>query len=151
MSLTSNHYDKNGYRAQLLRSTDPVRYTVNELYPSTPTCRPDHLNGFVNKHAAPGLVDHESDLMSLDNILTNDPWYQYPKVNNTSKHDVRKDCNYFPSIQYTKLFNYFPISELAFNRNDHLSTVMHPIHSSNYIGSNTRELGRFTSTYVPSQ
>lgn len=149
MSLTSNLFDKNAYRAQLLRSTDPIRYTVNEVYPARSTCRPDHLNGFHNTHAAPELVDHESDLHNLDNILSQDPWYQYPKVNNQNKHFARKDCNYFPSIQNTRLFYYYPISELDISRMDHIAFVNHPIHSSNYIGRNTREDGRFTSQYVP--
>ena len=60
MSLTSTIYDKNAYSAKLLRSTDEFKYTVNELYPSTPTCRADFINGFQSKHADPNLVDTES-------------------------------------------------------------------------------------------
>ena len=150
MSLTRNLYDKNAYKAELRRSTDPVKYKVNEVYPANMTCRPDHLNGFIGRHAAPSLVDHESDLYRLDDILSNDPYMQFPKVNNNNKHTSRKDCSNFKSIQHTRLFYYYPISELAYNRTDHTAVVMHPIHANNYIGLNSREVGRFTNQYVPS-
>ena len=150
MSLTSTLFDKNAYRAKLLRSTDEFRHTVNELYPSVPTCRADFLNGYQSKHSDPGLVDTESDLYQLDSILSDDPYYQYPKVNNNHPHLSRKECGYFPSEQHTKLYYYYPLSELSYNRIDHMSTYMHPIHSNNYIGANTKEDGRFTSIYKTS-
>jgi hypothetical protein len=150
MSLTRNLYDKNAYAAELRRSTDPVKYVVNELYPSVPTVRADHLNGFIGKHAAPSLVDHESDLYRLDGILSNDPYMQFPKVNSKFGHVSRKDGKGFPSLQYTRLYQgFYPITELSYNRTDHQSVVMHPIHANNYIGLNSREVGRFTNNYVP--
>lgn len=147
MSLTRTLFDKNAYRAKLLTSTDKYDYTINPLYPPIPTCRPDNLNGYQSKHADPALVDTESDLYSLDSILTNDPYYKYPKVNNNNPHLARKSCEYIPSVQYSRLYYYYPSSELSYNRTDHLSTYLHPIHSNNYIGSNTKEDGRFTSLY----
>jgi hypothetical protein len=146
MSLTRNKFDKNAYRAQLKRSTDHVKYRINDDYSSSPTCRPDHLNGFMSQHGAPGLVDHESDLLKLDSILSDDPYMKFPKVNNSHKHSVRKECSKIPSIQYTRLFYYYPLSELSYNRTDHLSMYMHPIHANNYIGMNTQEIGRFTDS-----
>lgn len=150
MSLTSTLFDKNAYKARLLRSTDPIKYNVNQDYPSNATCRPDHLNGFHNTHAAPELVDHESDLKRLDSILTDDPYYQYPKINNSHKHSSREDCkSKFPSVQYSRLMYFYPVTELAYNRHDHQSVYMHPIHSNTYIGMNARELGRYSNNYTP--
>jgi hypothetical protein len=150
MSLTRNIYDRNAYKANLLRSTDPVKYIVNEDFPATETARPDHLNGFIGKHAAPSLVDHESDLYRLDGILSNDPYMQFPKVNASQSHKSRNDGKGFPSVQYTRLYQgYYPTTELSYNRTDHQSVVMHPIHANNYIGLNSREVGRFTNNYVP--
>ena len=149
MSLTRTFFDKNSYKANLRRSTDVVRYKINEDYPSVTTCRPDHLNGFQSQHGAPELVDHESDLYRLDDILSDDPYMQFPKVNNNNKHVVRKDCSKFPSLQYSRLYYYYPATELSYNRTDHLSVYMHPIHSNNYIGMSSRELGRYTNSYVP--
>jgi len=151
MSLTSNIFDKNAYRAKLLRSTDEARHTINEVYPAVPTCRADFLNGFQAKHADPALVDTESDLYQLDSILSQDPYYQFPKVNNNHSHLDRKECTGFKSEQHSRLSYYYPISELSYNRDDHLSTVMHPIHSSNYIGANTKEAGRYVNEYIPHQ
>jgi hypothetical protein len=151
MSLTRTLFDKNAYKARLMRSTDEGKYRVNEVYPSTPTCRVDHLNGFHGKHAAPNLVDHESDLYRLDDVLSDDPYYQFPKVNNSHKHASSEDCkSKFPSVQYSRLMYFYPTTELAYNRHDAQSVYMHPIHSSNYIGMNSREVGRFSNAYTPS-
>lgn len=151
MSLTSNEYDCNAYKAKLRRSTDPLLYRVNELYPAKPTCRPDHLNGFQSKHAAPNLVDHESDLFRLDDVLTNDAYYQFPKVNNSHKHHAQpENCKpKMPSQQYSRLMYFYSPSELSYNRTDHQAVYMHPIHSNSYIGSLSRNAGRYSTTYTP--
>jgi len=150
MSLTRTIFDKNAYRAQLLRSTGPIKYNVNNDYPSIPTTRPDHLNGFHSKHAAPELVDHESDLYSLDSVLSNDPYYQFPKTNAVNQHSVPQEPkNKFPSIQYSRLNYYYNISELSYNRHSDFNLYFHPIHSNNYIGTNSRELGRYSNKYTP--
>jgi hypothetical protein len=149
MSLTSTLFDKNAYNAELLSNIDTFNYMVNKNYPSYPSCNPDHLNGFHGKHANPFVVDTESDLLRLDDILSNDPYYMYPNVNNGNSHTQRKTCTNIPSEQYTRLYYYYPLSELSYSRYDPLAVFLHPIHSNNYIGANTKEQGRFTSVYVP--
>lgn len=150
MSYTRNIFDRNAYRAQLKRSTDPYDYTVDGANPPKDPRRPDHLNGFTAKHGAPQFVDQESDLMRLGAVLSNDPYYQYPKTNNTHGHvSLGEHASRFPSVQHSRMMFFFPVSELAFNRHDHQATTLHPIHSNNYIGTNTREAGRFVNVHIP--
>jgi hypothetical protein len=151
MSLTSTIFDKKAYDSKLLTNIDAHKYTINKNFPPAPACQPDHLNGFHSRHGNPFVVDAESDLFRLDDILSKDPYYQYPLINNKNQHEVRQTCTHVPSEEHTRLQYRYNLSELNYGRYDSLAVLAFPVHSNNVIGSNTREQGRFTSHYKAPQ